>query len=156
MSEKTIAQRMQENKITLPSPHPPGAIYKRVVEAGNMLYVSGNVPIREDGTMIIGRAGETMSVEEAKAAARYVGLVMLANISDELGGLNRIKRLVKTLGMVNSTPEFGQQPEVINGYSELMQEVFGMENGTGARSAVGMILPRGVIVEIEAIFELTD
>ncbi|MFK7803919.1 MAG: RidA family protein [Anaerolineae bacterium] len=156
MAEKSIAARMQENQIVLPPSRPPGAIYKRAVISGNMLYVSGNIPIRDDGSLIIGRAGDTMTTEEAKAAARQVGLVMLANINAELGGLDRINKLVKTLGMVNSTPDFGEQPEVINGYSELMQEVFGLDNGTGARSAVGMILPRGVIVEIEAIFELKD
>ncbi|MFT5195945.1 MAG: enamine deaminase RidA (YjgF/YER057c/UK114 family) [Cellvibrionaceae bacterium] len=156
MSQKTVEQRLAEQGIELPSPHPPGAIYKRMVVSGNMLYVSGNIPIREDGTMITGRAGDTMTTQEAKAVARYVGLVMLANIQDELGSLNQIHKLVKTLGMVNSTPDFGEQPEVINGYSELMQEVFGLDNGTGARSAVGMILPRGVAVEIEAIFELKE
>ena len=156
MAEKTVEERLAAQGIKLPPPNPPGAIYKRMVIAGNMLYVSGNIPFREDGTFITGRAGDTMTTAEAKEVARQVGLCMLANIEDELGSLNRIKKLVKTLGMVNSAPDYGEQPEVINGYSELMQEVFGMDNGTGARSAVGMILPRGVAVEIEAIFELKD
>ena len=156
MAGKTAEERLEEQGIKLPPPNPPGAIYKRMVIAGNMLYVSGNIPFREDGTIIIGRAGDTMTTAEAKEVARQVGLCMLANIQDELGSLNRINKLVKTLGMVNSAPDYGEQPEVINGYSELMQEVFGMDNGTGARSAVGMILPRGVAVEIEAIFELKD
>lgn len=154
MSHKTVAERMAEQGIKLPPPNPPGAIYKRVVVSNNMLYVSGNIPFREDGSLMTGRAGDTLTTAEAKAVARQVGLCMLANIQEELGSLDRIHKLVKTLGMVNSAPDYGEQPEVINGYSELMQEVFGMDHGTGARSAVGMILPRGVAVEIEAIFEL--
>ncbi|MEM8857517.1 MAG: RidA family protein [Chloroflexota bacterium] len=154
MAEKNIDLHLEELGIKLPPSRPPGAVYKPMVIAGNMLYVSGNVPIRDDGTMIIGRAGDTITEADAKAAARQVGLCMLGNMQGELGSLNRVAKLVKTLGMVNCTPDFENQPEVINGFSELMVEVFGNENGKGARSAVGMMLPRGVAVEIEAIFEL--
>ncbi len=154
MAEKNIDQHLISLGIQLPPAGNPQAIYKRMVIAGNMLYVSGNVPVQNDGSFIIGRAGDTMTEEEAKAAARQVGLCILANIKDELGTLNKVKQLVKTLGMVNCTPEFKNHPEVINGYSELMMEVFGEDRGNGARSAVGMMLPRGVAVEIEAIFEL--
>ena len=154
MAEKNIDQHIMALGLDLPPAGNPRAIYKRMVVAGNMLYVSGNIPVKKDGSLIIGRAGDTMTEAEAKAAARQVGLCILANIQDELGSLNKVKQLVKTLGMVNCTPEFMNHPEVINGYSELMVEVFGEERGKGARSAVGMMLPRGVAVEIEAIFEL--
>lgn len=141
--------------LTLPPVPKPGGIYKPVVVAGGMAYVSGHGPLLPDGTMIKGRVGADMTLEQGKAAARQVGLAILATLRHELGSLNRIKRLVKTLGMVNATPEFAQHPQVINGYSELMSEVFGADNGIGARSAVGMgSLPGNIAVEIEAIFEL--
>ena len=156
MSESTPEQRLLELGITLPNPTPPGGIYKKVTISNNQLFVSGNVPVDDEGNFITGRAGDDLTVDEAKAIARRVGLIMLANIKGEIGSLNRIKKLVKTLGMVNSTPDFAQQPEVINGYSELMRDIFGPDNGLGARSAVGMMLPRNVAVEIEAIFELNE
>ena len=101
-----------------------------------------------------GRVGDNLSLEEGKIAARQVGLTMLSTIQTHFGDLNKIKRLVKVLGMVNCTPDFQKQPLVINGFSELMAEVFGKENGIGVRSAVGMMLPDGIPVEIEAMFEL--
>jgi hypothetical protein len=102
----------------------------------------------------MGRLGDTLNLDEGKLAARQVGLTMLSTIKSQLGDLNRIKRIVKVLGMVNSTPEFGQHPYVINGFSELMAQVFGEDNGIGVRSAVGMILPMNIAVEVEAMFEL--
>lgn len=122
--------------------------------AGNFLYVSGQGPLKLDGTLITGRVGAELDLEAGKLAARQVGLTMLATIRTHFGPLDKIKRLVKTLGMVNSTPEFGKHPLVINGFSELMAEVFEEDSGVGVRSAVGMFLPNNIAVEIEAIFEL--
>ncbi len=112
--------------------------------------------MKTDGTYITGKVGDTMSLGEAKLAAEQVGLTMLSTITAHFGEIDRIKRLVKTLGMVNSTPEFDQHPLVINGFSELMADIFGMENGVGVRSAVGMTLPGQVAVEIEAMFQLHE
>jgi enamine deaminase RidA (YjgF/YER057c/UK114 family) len=136
-----------------PAPKPMG-VYKPVLVAGNFLFVSGQGPLRSDGTLIKGRLGYDLNLEEGKLAARQAGLAMLSSIRTHFGELNKIKRLVKVLGMVNSTPEFDQHPAVINGFSELMAEVFGDDNGIGVRSAVGMILPNNIAVEIEAMFEL--
>ena len=110
--------------------------------------------MRADGSLMKGRAGDTLDLEQAKAGARQVGLTMLSTIQTHFGDIDQIKRLVKTLGMVNATPDFKDHPLVINGFSELMAEVFGAENGVGVRSAVGMMLPGGISVEIEAMFEL--
>jgi enamine deaminase RidA (YjgF/YER057c/UK114 family) len=150
------SESIKDLGLVLPPPPPPAGLYKPVVVAGNFLYVSGQGPLQNDGTYLTGRAGEDLDLEQAKEAARQVGLTMLATIQAHFGDLNRIKRLIKVLGMVNSTPEFGQQPLVINGFSELMAAVFGPDNGVGARSAVGMMLPGNIPVEIEAIFELKD
>lgn len=148
-------KRVQELHLVLPTPPKPMAVYKPVVQAGNMLYVSGHVPLQTDGTLIKGKVGEDLTLEQGKQAARQVGLAMLATLKTNLGSLNKIKRLVKTLGMVNCTPTFGEIPQVVNGFSELMKEVFGEDQGVGARSAVGMVsLPSGVAVEVEAIFEV--
>jgi len=129
-------------------------VYKPVLVIGNLLYVSGQGPLKSDGTLIKGRVGNDLDPEQGKNAARQVGLAMLSTIKANIGDLNKIKRLVKTLGMVNSSPDFDQHPAVINGFSELMAEVFGEENGIGVRSAVGMFLPNNIAVEIEAMFEL--
>lgn len=136
-----------------PSPKPAG-VYKPVLVVDKFLYVSGQGPIMSDGSLIKGRLGEDLSTEEGKRAARQVGLTMLSTIKAHFGELNKIKRIVKVLGMVNSTPEFEEHPAVINGFSELMGEVFGPDMGIGVRSAVGMILPFNIAVEIEAMFEL--
>jgi enamine deaminase RidA (YjgF/YER057c/UK114 family) len=141
--------------IELPPPPKPAGVYQRVVVSGNMAYVSGHGPLKADGSMITGRVGADLDIDAGKAAARQTGLVILASLKTHLGSLDRIRRLVKTLGMVNSPPDFQQHPAVINGYSELMSDVFGPEDGVGARSAVGMgSLPGNIAVEIEAIFEL--
>ncbi len=151
-----IEAQLKNLQIALPPSPPPGGIYHPVVIAGNLLYVSGQPPVRPDGSLITGVVGKNLSIEDGKAAARQTGLTMLATLRAHFGDLDRIKRLVKVLGMVNCEPGFGQQPQVINGFSELMVELLGSENGRGARSAVGMILPGNIAVEIEAIFELNE
>lgn len=138
----------------LPPAPPPAGLYKPVKIIDGMLYVSGQGPMLKDGTYRTGRAGHDMDLDAAKAAARQVGLTMLSTIETHFGSVDRIDCLVKTLGMVNCTPDFAQHPLVINGFSELMAEVFGPDKGVGARSAVGMMLPGNVAVEIEAIFKL--
>ena len=146
--------RLVELKLVLPPSPKPLGVYKPVLIIGKFLYVSGQGPMRNDGTLITGRLGDSLSLEEGKQAARQVGLTMLSTIKGQIGELNGIRRIVKVLGMVNSTPDFGQHPAVINGFSELMAEVFGEDNGVGVRSAVGMFLPMNIAVEVEAMFEL--
>jgi len=151
----SIESKLLELNITLPPAPPKGGIYKPVVIVGNVAYVSGHGPYRGEGDYICGRIGADLSLEEGKAAARQVGLAMLATMQRELGSLNRVKRVVKLLGMVNSTADFPDHPKVINGCSELFAQVWGDENGIGARSAVGMgSLPGNIAVEIEGIFEI--
>ena len=149
--------RIQELHITLPTPPKPVAKYKTAVLVGNMLYVSGHGPAKlSDKTPMSGRVGADLSTEQGKDSARAVGVNILATVRATLGSLDKVKRLVKTLGMVNATPDFRDQPQVINGFSELMAEVFGDDAGVGARSAVGMgSLPGNIPVEIECIFEVT-
>ncbi len=148
-------KRLAELKLELPPTPKPVGVYKPAVVVDKMVYVSGHGPLKPDGTMLTGRVGADVDLAGGYAAARQVGLAILATLRAELGSLDRVRRLVKTLGMVNATPEFQQHPAVINGYSELMGEVFGKDNGVGARSAVGMgSLPGNISVEIEAIFEL--
>ncbi len=146
--------RIKTLGLKLPPAPPPAGLYKPVLETGGYLYISGQGPMKEDGTYITGRLGDTMDLSQGKLAAEQVGLTMLATIIEHFGDIDRIERLVKTLGMVNSTSDFDQHPLVINGFSELMADVFGMDRGVGARSAVGMVLPGQVAVEIEAIFKL--
>lgn len=148
------SDRIKELGLSFPPAPPPAGVYRPVLVVDNFLYVSGQGPMNSDGSKIIGRAGDTFTLDEAKFAARQVGLTMLSTIQTHFGDIDRIKRVVKVLGMVNSAPDFGDQPLVINGFSELMADVFGRENGIGVRSAVGMILPGGIAVEIEAMFEL--
>ena len=154
--EKNPESIIEELGLELPSPPKAMGVYKPVLIVGKMLYVSGQGPLKSDGTLIKGRVGDDLSLEEGKLAARQVGLSMLSLIKSNIGDLGKIKRLVKTLGMVNSTPDFGAHPTVINGFSELMSDVFGSDNGVGVRSAVGMFLPNNIAVEIEAMFELKD
>jgi enamine deaminase RidA (YjgF/YER057c/UK114 family) len=149
--------RIQELHLTLPPAAKPMAKYKTALVAGNMLYVSGHGPHKADGkTLVTGRVGAELTLEQGKEAARLVGLSILSTVRATLGSLDKVKRLVKTLGMVNCPADFKEQPQVINGFSELMAEVFGDEAGVGARSAVGMgSLPGGIAVEIECQFEVT-
>ncbi len=146
--------RIVELGLILPPAPKPAGVYKPVLVVDKFLYVSGQGPIRSDGTLMTGRLGADLDKEEGKLAARQVGLTMLSTIKTHFGELKKIKRVIKVLGMVNSAPGFEQQPAVINGFSELMAEVFGEENGIGVRSAVGMILPANIPVEVEAMFEL--
>ena len=148
------SQRIATLGLKLPPPPPPAGLYKPVLVIDNFLYVSGQGPMQSDGTLMTGRVGEDLNLGQGKLAAEQVGLTMLSTIQTHFGDIDRIKRVVKVLGMVNSTPDFGQHPLVINGFSELMADVFGNENGVGVRSAVGMMLPGNIPVEIEAMFQL--
>jgi enamine deaminase RidA (YjgF/YER057c/UK114 family) len=137
-----------------PAPTPLG-VYKPYLIDGKYLYLSGHGPVREDKTLIIGRIGSELNVEEGKLAARQVGLTMLSTIHTHIGSLDKIKRVIKVLGMVNCTPDFERHPYIINGCSELFAAVWGEENGIGVRSAVGFgSLPDNIPVEIEAMFEM--
>ena len=148
--------RVHELRLELPPAPKPLAVYRPLVVLGNVAYVSGHGPVRTDGSLIVGRVGETMDLDGGRAAARQVGLAILSTLRSELGSLDRVSRVIKLLGMVNCTPGFPDHPKVINGCSELFADVFGRERGIGARSAVGMgSLPGQIAVEIEAIFELT-
>jgi enamine deaminase RidA (YjgF/YER057c/UK114 family) len=152
----SIEARIKELKLELPPAPKPVAVYKPVVVVGGLAYVSGHGPLKSDKSLITGRVGADMDLNAGKAAARQVGLAILSTLQAQLGSLDKVKRLIKVLGMVNSTPEFKDHPAVINGFSELMVEVWGPENGMGARSAVGMgSLPGNIAVEIEAIFEVS-
>ena len=147
--------RLRELQIKLPPPPQPVAVYVPAVRSGNMLYASGHGPRRADGTSVRGKVGKDLTLEQGYDAARIVGLNVLSSVRHTLGSLDDVVRLVKVLGMVNCTPDFSQQPQVINGFSELMVQVFGEQMGKGARSAVGMAaLPGNIAVEIEAIFEV--
>ena len=147
--------RIQELHLTLPPAPKPVAVYKTAVKHGNLLFVSGHGPLKADKTMITGRVGQDMTLEQGKEAARQVGLAILSTVRSHLGSLDKVKRLVKTFGMVNCTDDFKDQPQVINGFSELMKDVFGEDAGVGARSAVGHnSLPGNIAVEIECIFEI--
>lgn len=148
-------KRISELKIELPPAPKPVAVYKPLVIVGNLAYVSGHGPLKSDKTLITGRVGADLDLNGGKAAARQTGLAILATLREHLGTLDRVVRVVKVLGMVNCTPDFKDHPSVINGCSELFADVFGKENGIGARSAVGMgSLPGNIAVEIEGIFEI--
>jgi enamine deaminase RidA (YjgF/YER057c/UK114 family) len=142
--------------ITLPTPPKPMAKYKPTVLVGNILYVSGHGPAKVDShPMMLGKVGAKLTLDQGKESARLVGINILATVKNALGSLDKVSRLIKSLGMVNSAPDFLDHPLVINGYSELMAQVFGDDAGVGARSAVGMgALPGDIPVEIEAIFEV--
>ncbi len=132
------------------------ATYLTAVRHGDLLYVSGHGPLKSDGSLHVGRLGADLDVAAGQAAARQVGLAILATVRSHLGSLDKVVRLVKVLGLVNSTAEFTDQPKVMNGFSDLMVEVFG-DPGKGARSAIGTnTLPGGIAVEIEAIFQVRD
>ncbi len=148
-------KRIQELHLILPPAPKPVAVYKTAVRVGNLLYVSGHGPLKPDKTMITGRVGQDLTLEQGKEAARQTGLAILATVREALGSLDKVKRLVKTFGMVNCTDDFKEQPQVINGFSELMRDIFGEDAGVGARSAVGHnALPGNIAVEIECIFEV--
>ena len=147
--------RIQELGLELPPPPKPAGVYRSVLVVGNLAYVSGHGPVRSDGKLITGRVGQDLDQQAGYDAARQTGLAILATLAAGLGSLDRVKRLVKTFGLVNCTADFTAQPAVLNGFSELMVQVFGQENGVGARSAVGTnTLPSNIPVEIEAVFEV--
>ncbi len=147
--------RFAELKLELPPAPKAIGVYRPIVEVGGMLYLSGHGPLLPNGTLILGRVGADLDVDAGYQAARQTGLAILATLRKHCGNLDRIARLVKTFGLVQATPEFTDHPKVINGFSELMRDVFGEQNGIAARSAVGAAsLPGGMAVEVEAIFEL--
>jgi len=146
--------RVAELKLELPPAPKPVATYVTAVRHGDLLYVSGHGPLKPDGTLYVGKVGAGIDIAGGQLAARQTGLAILATVRSHLGSLDNVVKLVKVLGMVNSTPEFVDHPKVINGFSDLMVEVFG-DSGKGARSAVGMgSLPGNITVEIEAIFQV--
>jgi len=151
----TPEENFEQTGLKLPPAPTPLGVYKPCLIDGKYLYVSGHGTVQDDKSLIIGRIGETIDMENGKLAARQVGLAILSTIKTNLGSLNKVKRVVKVLGMVNCTPDFEKHPYIINGYSELFAQVWGPENGIGVRSAVGFgSLPDNIPVEIEALFEL--
>jgi enamine deaminase RidA (YjgF/YER057c/UK114 family) len=147
--------RLAELGIELPPAPKPVGVYKPIVVVGSMAYLSGHGPLRADKTLIVGRVGDDMDMQAGYDAARVTGLALLATLQSHLGTLDRVKRLVKLLGLVRCTDDFTAQPAVINGCSELFRDVFGEDAGVAARSALGTnALPSGIAVEIEAIFEI--
>jgi enamine deaminase RidA (YjgF/YER057c/UK114 family) len=150
-------QRFEALGLVLPPATKPIGLYKPVVYVGNQIWTSGHGPLKPDKSLITGRVGSDLTLEQGQAAARQVGLAMLATLVSELGTLDRIGRLVRTFGLVCCTSDFTDQPAVINGFSQLMADVFGPDAGIAARSAVGApALPAGMAVEIEATFELRE
>jgi enamine deaminase RidA (YjgF/YER057c/UK114 family) len=155
MGTSTVETKLNEMGLKLPKLPASKGIYKRCLNVGQLVYVSGHISINDDGSPITGKLGKDLSEEQGKQAARQCGLAILTSLKDHLGNLDQIKRLVKLLGMVNSTVDFDKHPVVVNGCSELYAALWGNENGIGVRSAVGMgSLPGNVAVEIEAIFEI--
>lgn len=154
MGMTNIDTRLAELGITLPAPPKPMATYSTAVRLGDLLYVSGSGPLRADGSYVTGRLGDDLDVAGGQAAAKLCALAMLATVRAQAGSLDRVARLVKVLGFVNATAEFGDHPKVMNGFSDFMVELFG-DAGLGARSAVGApSLPSGIAVEVEAIWQL--
>ena len=149
-----VEQRIKDLGLVLP-PAPRPGLFKPVLVSGNLLYVSGQGPDKPEGGQVLGKVGDDLTLEEGKHAAYLTALTMLSVIKEYYGDLNKICRLIKTLGMVNCTPDFYSSPAVINGFSEVMRDVFGEEHGIGVRSAVGMVsLPSNIAVEVECHFEL--
>lgn len=153
---QTPNELLKQSGMTLPPAPEPKGVYKPCLQVGNLIYVSGHGPVLEEGILIKGKVGVDINADAAKVAARQTGLTILSTLQANLGSLNKIKRVIKVLGMVNCKPDFQQHPFVINGCSELFAMIWGDENGVGVRSAVGMgSLPDNIPVEIEAIFELS-
>jgi enamine deaminase RidA (YjgF/YER057c/UK114 family) len=148
--------KLKEKGIVLTAPGKPVANYVNAVRVGNLLFLAGKGPTKPDGTNITGKVGKDLTIEQGYDAARLVAINHLAVLKAELGDLNKVKRIVKVLGMVNCTDDFKDQPKVINGYSDLMVEIFG-DKGKHARSAVGMnALPMNIAVEVEVIVEVEN
>jgi enamine deaminase RidA (YjgF/YER057c/UK114 family) len=159
-SKETIVSaeaKLKELNIDLPPVPKPAGNYVAGVQVGDLLFMSGCGPRRNDGTTIAGKLGADVTTQQGYEAARVVGLNMLANIRSVIGSLDRVERVVKVLGMVNATPDFNETPKVINGFSDLFVEVFGAERGRGARSAVGMVmLPNQIAVEVEMVLQVRN
>ncbi len=156
MSHKNAEEQLIALGLSLPPAPAPKGVYKPCLVDGKYLYLSGHGPVRDDKSMIIGRIGKELDIEQGKLAARQAGLTMLSTIRSHMGSLNKVRRVIKVLGMVNCTTDFERHPYIINGCSELFAAIWGEENGIGVRSAVGFgSLPENIPVEIEAIFELT-
>ena len=155
MQTKSAEENFAALAYSLPPAPKPLGVYKPYLIDGKYLYLSGHGPVQDDGTLIIGRIGSDIDIEAGKLAARQVGLTMLSTIRTHVGSLDKVKRVIKVLGMVNCTPDFLKHPYIINGCSELFAAVWGEENGIGTRSAVGFgSLPDNIPVEIESLFEL--
>jgi enamine deaminase RidA (YjgF/YER057c/UK114 family) len=154
-AETNLAKKLDELNLTMPPAPEPKGVYQSLRIQEKMVYTSGHLPMRSDGTLITGRLGENLDVSAGYDAARWAGLGILASLKKALGSLDRVRRVIKVLGVVSCTADFTQQPAVINGCSELLAAVFGADQGIGARSALGTnALPLGVAVEIEAVFEI--
>lgn len=152
-----VESRLETLKLELPPPTSVMGLYRPIVVVDSIAYLSGHGPLRVDGTLVCGRVGDDLDVVAGKQAARQVGLAMLATLRERLGSLDRVGCLIKTFGLVQSTESFVEHPAVINGFSELMCEVFGDDAGVGARSAAGAAaLPGGIAVEVEATFRLAE
>ena len=155
METNSIEKKLKELGLELPVITPSKGIYHSCLVDGNKVYVSGHVSMKTDGSFITGKVGKDVSDDEAKIAARQCGLAMLSSVKKHFGTLDKIKRVIKLLGMVNAIPEYEKHALIINGCSELFRELWGEQNGVGARSAVGMgSLPANVSVEVEGIFEI--
>jgi len=154
-AEERLAVKLSELKCLLPPPPEPKGVYRPLIIVDKLVYISGHLPVRSSGELVTGRLGAELTMEAGYEAARLAGLGILASLRKQFGTLDRIRRVVKVLGVVNCTPEFTHLPAVINGCSELFVQIFGPDFGVGARSAIAApTLPLGVAVEIEAIFEL--
>jgi len=154
-AESRLADKLRQLGIALPPAPAPKGLYKPLVIVGHEAFTAGHLPVRPDGSIVTGRLGAGVDVAAGQSAAQLAGLGILATLRASLGGLNRVRRVIKVLGMVNCTPEFDQQPAVLNGCSQLLADVFGPDEGVGVRSAVGVAaLPLGAAVEIEAVFEI--
>ncbi len=151
-----VEERVASMGITLTNPPPPVANYVNAVRTGNLVFMAGKGPNKPEGGYVTGKLGADVTVEEGYEAGRLVAIAQLSALKAEIGDLNKVVRIVKVLGMVNSAPDFGDQPEVVNGFSDTMVEVFG-ERGKHARAAVGMgALPRNICIEVEMIVEVQD
>lgn len=156
-SDQDVYDRLAEHGIELEHPGPPSANFVYTVRTGNLIFLSGHGPQRPDGGSVTGKLGtDDLTLEEGQEAARLVGISLLASLDQEIGDLNRVNRIVKVTGMVNADPSFTQHSQVINGFSDLMVDLFG-DNGSHARAAVGMSsLPGNIAVEIDMIVEVSD
>lgn len=156
-NDHDVEERLAELGIELSDPPPPIATYVRAVTTGNLVFLAGHGPNLPEGGQVTGQLGtDELTVEEGQEAARLTGLALLASLKEEIGDLNRVERIVKVMGMVNADPSFTDHPQVMNGFSDLMVEIFG-ERGRHARSSVGMSsLPNGMAIEIDVVVEVSD